>query len=96
MGEGHRRCTECSRFWEKPDPALASALGDRGCYWNSFVMVARVSALLSLIRFTVPELFDHFSHAVPVIGTSGRVGRRQRSLQPFARGCEPPGRTLPR
>ncbi|HLH06599.1 MAG TPA: sugar phosphate nucleotidyltransferase [Terriglobales bacterium] len=39
-----------SRFWEKPSLALASALMDRGCLWNSFIMVGRIDCFLSLIR----------------------------------------------
>ena len=38
------------RFWEKPVAAIAETLFERGCLWNSFVLVARVPALLALIR----------------------------------------------
>ena len=41
---------EVSRFWEKPDRTMASALMKRGCLWNSFLMVGRVDAYLNLIR----------------------------------------------
>jgi mannose-1-phosphate guanylyltransferase len=57
------------RFWEKPDPALAEVLRERGCYWNSFVMVARVTALLGLIRSAMPDLFDRVARIRPVLGT---------------------------
>jgi mannose-1-phosphate guanylyltransferase len=49
-----------SRFWEKPRQKLAAALMARGCLWNSFVMVGRVSAFLSPIRHTLPCLLDAF------------------------------------
>jgi mannose-1-phosphate guanylyltransferase len=49
-----------SRFWEKPDQALASTLMDRGCLWNSFVMVGHVDAFLNLIRSAVPALVGAF------------------------------------
>jgi mannose-1-phosphate guanylyltransferase len=49
-----------SRFWEKPAPALASELERQGCLWNSFVMVARVSTLLTTMAFAVPELYTSF------------------------------------
>ena len=49
-----------SRFWEKPHQALASALMARGCLWNSFVMVGRVSAFLNLIRHTLRDLLESF------------------------------------
>jgi mannose-1-phosphate guanylyltransferase len=49
-----------SRFWEKPDQALASTLMDRGCLWNSFIMVGHVDAFLALIRSAVPDLVEVF------------------------------------
>ena len=48
------------RFWEKPSLALASVLMERGCFWNSFVMVGRVDAFVSLIRRALPSLFEPF------------------------------------
>jgi mannose-1-phosphate guanylyltransferase len=35
---------QVSRFWEKPSLTLASSLMERGCFWNSFVMVGRVGS----------------------------------------------------
>jgi mannose-1-phosphate guanylyltransferase len=49
-----------SRFWEKPHQALASALMDRGCLWNSFVMIGHVNAFLNLVRHALPDLVDSF------------------------------------
>jgi mannose-1-phosphate guanylyltransferase len=49
------------RFWEKPPTALARTLRATGCLWNSFVIVARVAALMSLIEDAVPDLADRFS-----------------------------------
>ena len=51
---------QVSRFWEKPSLSLASALMERGCFWNSFVMVGRVDAFLSLIRRSLPNLLQAF------------------------------------
>jgi mannose-1-phosphate guanylyltransferase len=48
------------RFWEKPAPAVAEMLFEHGCLWNSFVLVARVPALLALIRGATPELYNSF------------------------------------
>ena len=59
---------ENQRFWEKPSVALAEDLLNRGCLWNSFVMIGRVDALLKLIRLAVPELFDAFARTVPTFG----------------------------
>jgi mannose-1-phosphate guanylyltransferase len=58
------------RFWEKPTPELARDLMKRGCLWNSFVMVGRVSAFLAMIRRAVPELFTRFSAIKSALNTS--------------------------
>jgi mannose-1-phosphate guanylyltransferase len=60
---------QVKRFWEKPEPALAEMLRDRGCLWNSFVMVSRVQALLGLIRSAAPDLYDAFERVRPTLGT---------------------------
>ena len=57
------------RFWEKPSLALSRMLLARGCLWNSFVMVARVPALLSLIRSATPDLYDSFDTVTPALNT---------------------------
>ena len=44
------------RFLEKPSEQVAQDLLDRGCVWNTFVMVGRAGAFLNLIRSTAPEL----------------------------------------
>ena len=49
------------RFWEKPAEPLAEVLFERGCLWNSFVLVARVPALLASMRAAVPHLYDAFA-----------------------------------
>lgn len=49
-----------SRFWEKPSDSLASSLMERGCLWNSFVMVGYVHAFLNLIRQALSHLFETF------------------------------------
>ena len=38
------------RFWEKPSAELAADLLTRGCLWNSFVMVGRISRLPRSVR----------------------------------------------
>src|SRR5665213_450518 len=57
--ETHTVC-RVSRFWEKPSSSLASSLMERGCLWNSFVMVGHVRAFLNLIRRALPTLVDLF------------------------------------
>jgi mannose-1-phosphate guanylyltransferase len=58
-----------SRFWEKPMPEVASVLLERGCLWNSFVMVARVSTLLGLIMMALPQLYAPFAAIRSKLGT---------------------------
>jgi mannose-1-phosphate guanylyltransferase len=59
------------RFWEKPDTHVAHALMDRGCLWNSFVMVGRVSAFLEMIRRAAPDIYGRFDAIRPVLNTAG-------------------------
>jgi mannose-1-phosphate guanylyltransferase len=49
-----------SRFWEKPSGSLASVLMERGCLWNSFIMVGHLHTFLNLIRHALPGLFEAF------------------------------------
>lgn len=58
-------------FWEKPSQAIAESLRTRGCLWNSFVMVAYPSALLSLIRSAVPALVHAFAAVASQLNTPG-------------------------
>lgn len=58
------------RFWEKPAPALARELLSRGCLWNSFVMVGRVSTFLKMIRNSAAKLYDEFDRIKSKLHTS--------------------------
>lgn len=58
-----------SRFWEKPDWRLASLLMQRGCLWNSFVMVGRVGAFLNLFGRALPSLLRSFDSVRSVLMT---------------------------
>jgi mannose-1-phosphate guanylyltransferase len=57
------------RFWEKPHPALARELWQRGFLWNTFVMVASVDGLLDLFARALPQLYVCFAQLLPTIGT---------------------------
>jgi mannose-1-phosphate guanylyltransferase len=57
------------RFWEKPSHELARRLLAKGCVWNSFIIVARVSTLLGLFRLAIPELYVSFSKIRLSLGT---------------------------
>lgn len=54
------RIFQVRRFWEKPRPEIAVKLMASGCLWNSFVMVARLTTLLSLVMMAKPELHAAF------------------------------------
>jgi mannose-1-phosphate guanylyltransferase len=49
------------RFWEKPEHDAAERLLARGCFWNSFVIVARPATLLALVESAAPLLLDAFA-----------------------------------
>ena len=53
------------RFWEKPTADVAGQLLGRGCFWNSFVIVAHAGRLRDLIGRSVPPL----THAFAALGT---------------------------
>ena len=69
LGSAVRSITRVRRFWEKPSARLATSLMERGCLWNSFVMVGRVEALLRMTRAALPELFAGFSELTPSFET---------------------------
>lgn len=57
------------RFVEKPSAAVARMLLERGCLWNSFVMVGRIPAFLALIRRAAPELDAAFTTVGAALST---------------------------
>lgn len=61
------------RFWEKPRPKIAAALEARGCLWNSFVIVARVSTLVGLVRQVLPAVYTMLAAARPVFDGPGEA-----------------------
>jgi mannose-1-phosphate guanylyltransferase len=58
-----------ARFHEKPPPAVAEALLARRGLWNSFVMVARLPALLTISRQAAPGLAAAFAPVQAALGT---------------------------
>jgi mannose-1-phosphate guanylyltransferase len=56
------------RFWEKPSAVLARVLLERGCLWNSFVMVGWAQAFLGLMSALLPEMAA-FGPVGPALGT---------------------------
>ena len=51
-----RSLLRVNRFWEKPRPDIAQVLFARGCLWNTFVMIGRVSAFLEVLQAAVPGM----------------------------------------
>jgi len=57
LATAEKSITRVRKFWEKPGLNLATSLMERGCLWNSFVMVGRVDALLKMTRAAVPDMY---------------------------------------
>ncbi|HVW06646.1 MAG TPA: sugar phosphate nucleotidyltransferase [Vicinamibacterales bacterium] len=47
-------------FWEKPSGQIAADLLARRCLWNTLVVIGQLQAFKSLLRATVPDVWDDF------------------------------------
>lgn len=56
-------------FWEKPTFESAQNLLVKGCLWNSFVMIGKVSTFLAIIKRELPDLFRMFEATSVTFGT---------------------------
>jgi mannose-1-phosphate guanylyltransferase len=65
---GIGKISRIRRFLEKPSPDVARELYDRNYLWNSFVLIANPTTLLSLIARAIPELYSLFSGIQPFFG----------------------------
>jgi mannose-1-phosphate guanylyltransferase len=70
LASAQKSITRVRKFWEKPSSKLATSLMERGCLWNSFVMVGSVAALLKLTRVAMPELYAAFAAVTPTFTTA--------------------------
>jgi mannose-1-phosphate guanylyltransferase len=70
LASAKRSITRVRKFWEKPSSSVATSLMERGCLWNSFVMVGCVDALLRMTRAALPEMFAAFSAMMPTFETA--------------------------
>lgn len=61
LSSAQKSITRVRKFWEKPSLNLATCLMQRGCLWNSFVMVGRVDALLKMTQAALPEMHAAFA-----------------------------------
>ncbi len=73
------RLTPVKRFWEKPSDQIAQDLLDRGCLWNTFVMVGRASAFLKMIQQAAPNIYRDFES----IGTLPSLEMEAARMQPL-------------
>lgn len=69
LASAEKSITRVRKFWEKPGLSLATSLMERGCLWNSFVMVGRVDALLKMTRAAMPEMYAAFAAITPTFET---------------------------
>ena len=70
LASAQKSITRVQKFWEKPSLNLATSLMERGCLWNSFVMVGRVDALLKMTRAAMPEMYAAFAAITPAFETA--------------------------
>jgi mannose-1-phosphate guanylyltransferase len=71
LANAQRSITRVRKFWEKPSLELATSLMERGCLWNSFVMVGRVDALLKMTRAAMREMYAAFDAITPTFRKPG-------------------------
>jgi len=67
------------RFWEKPSYSVARKLMERGCLWNSFVMIGGVKAFLKIIERTLPGLYGLFAEISSTFGTAAEATTLSRA-----------------
>ena len=72
LASAEKSITRVRKFWEKPGLSLATSLMERGCLWNSFVMVGRVDALLKMTRAAMPEMYAAFAAITPTFETGAQ------------------------
>ena len=97
MVESASPVARINRFWEKPSAGQARALLERGCLWNSFVMVGWASAFEQVVRTATPDIAAALAPAAFALGTSREstvlerayatlptVGFSERVLTPLA------------
>jgi mannose-1-phosphate guanylyltransferase len=66
------------RFWEKPSYQIAQSLLDRGCLWNTFVMVGSAAAFLGIIRDASPALYSAFEPMLSLPDSAMEIEMMQR------------------
>lgn len=72
------------RFWEKPSRQIAQSLLDRGCLWNTFVMVGSASAFLGIIQEASPTLYSAFEPMLSLSDSATETEMTQRIYDELA------------
>jgi mannose-1-phosphate guanylyltransferase len=75
---GGRQLRRVTRFREKPPAELARELRERGCLWNSFIMVGTARGLLGLVRGALPGLTAAFDALAPTVGGAREAEAAER------------------
>jgi mannose-1-phosphate guanylyltransferase len=75
---GGRPVRAVRRFVEKPSPEVAGACLAAGACWNTFVFVAKVSALAEAGRRCLPEIHSRLERIVHAVGRQARPRRIRR------------------
>lgn len=70
---------QVKRFWEKPSFESAQHLLRKGCLWNSFVMIGKVSMFLEVVKRELPDLYRMFAATSVTFGQSAET-QTMRSL----------------
>lgn len=73
-----------ARFVEKPAADVARQLWRQRGLWNSFVMVARISTMLAMVRQALPKLWLAFEGTTAALGTP----REQQAIEELYAGME--------
>ena len=66
-----------TRFWEKPSEVQAKACLEARCFWNTFVVVAKLSTLLDVGRRILPDLSERMVRAARAVA-AGNLGAAER------------------
>jgi mannose-1-phosphate guanylyltransferase len=74
QGDGGNGALTISRFWEKPAPGMARGLFERGCLWNTFILVGCTAAFGRALRRSQPGFWSRFEALEPGAGWGGNAG----------------------
>jgi mannose-1-phosphate guanylyltransferase/CheY-like chemotaxis protein len=76
---GATTVSRVARFIEKPPARIARACLEAGALWNTFVVIARASALADATHQLLPHVHDTLQPVVPLLGTARGVAALRRA-----------------